>query len=122
MLAACTQLLWLTFAAIDTQTASVMRVDVGTVGDLAAIFPGVYMRLALPQGRWLDSRFEVALTAGAILTGGGALIRLVAPSSFAWQLASQLVIATGQPLVLNSITKIAARYFPPGERATAISI
>src|ERR1700674_307254 len=122
LLAACTQLLWLTFAAVDTRSAVVMRVDVGTVGDLAAIFPFIYVVLALPTGRWLDMRFGQALGAGALLTGGGALIRLVSPSSFAWQLAGQLVIAAGQPLVLNSITKVAARYFPPSQRATAISI
>jgi MFS family permease len=122
MLAACTQLLWLSFAAIDTQTASVMHVDVGTVGDLAVIFPGVYILLALPTGRWLDSRFEQALRTGAVLTGAGALVRLIAPSSFVWQLAGQLVVAAGQPLVLNSITKVAARYFPPNERAAAVSI
>jgi predicted MFS family arabinose efflux permease len=122
LLAASTQLLWLTFAAVDTQTAKVMNVDVGTVGDLAAIFPGVYIVLALPTGRWLDMRFEQALGAGALLTGAGAVLRLFFPTSFAWQLAGQLVIATGQPLVLNSITKVAARYFPPGQRATAISL
>src|SRR3984893_1153197 len=122
LLAACTQLLWLTFAAVDTRSASVMKVDVGTVGDLAAVFPFIYVVLALPTGRWLDMRFGQALGAGALLTGGGALIRLVSPSSFGWQLAGQLVIAAGQPLVLNSITKVAARYFPPAERATAISI
>jgi predicted MFS family arabinose efflux permease len=33
-----------------------------------------------------------------------------------------LVIAAGQPLVLNSITKIAARYFSPHQRSTAISV
>jgi predicted MFS family arabinose efflux permease len=122
VLAASTQLLWLTFAAVDTQTAKVMHVDVGTVGDLAAIFPGVYILLALPTGRWLDMRFEQALGVGALLTGAGAVIRLVSPTSFSWQLGGQLVIAAGQPLVLNSITKVAARYFPPGERAFAISI
>jgi predicted MFS family arabinose efflux permease len=122
LLAATTQLLWLTFAAVDTQTAKVMNVDVGTVGDLAAIFPGVYIVLALPTGRWLDMRFEQALGAGALLTAAGALIRLVSPTSFAWQIAGQLVISAGQPLVLNSITKVSARYFPPGERAVAISI
>jgi predicted MFS family arabinose efflux permease len=122
LLAASTQLLWLTFAAVDTQTAKVMNVDVGTVGDLAAIFPGVYILLALPTGRWLDMRFEQALGIGALLTGAGAVIRLFSPASFPWQLAGQLVIAAGQPLVLNSITKVAARYFPPGERAVAISI
>ena len=122
LLAACTQLLWLTFAAVDTRSAAVMKVDLGTVGDLAAIFPFVYIVLALPTGRWLDLRFGQALGAGALLTGIGALIRVVSPASFGWQLAGQIVIATGQPLVLNSITKVAARYFAPGERATAISV
>lgn len=50
------------------------------------------------------------------------MIRLVSPSSFGWQAAGMLVIAAGQPMVLNSITKIAARYFPPNQRSTAISI
>jgi predicted MFS family arabinose efflux permease len=122
LLAACTQLLWLTFAAVDTRSAAVMKVDLGTVGDLAAIFPFVYVVLALPTGRWLDARFAQALGAGALLTGVGALIRIVSPASFGWQLAGQLVIAAGQPLVLNSITKVAARHFAPAERATAISV
>jgi MFS family permease len=122
LLAACTQLLWLTFAAIDTKSAKVLHVDVGTVGDLAAIFPFIYVVLALPVGRWLDARFAHALAIGALLTGGGAIIRLIAPSSFGVQLAGQVVIAAGQPFVLNSITKVAARYFPQAERATAVSI
>ena len=112
LLAACTQLLWLTFAAIDTDSARVLHVDVGTVGDLAAIFPFIYVVLALPVGRWLDARFAHALAIGAVLTGGGAIIRVIAPSSFGVQLAGQVVIAAGQPFVLNSITKVAARYFP----------
>jgi predicted MFS family arabinose efflux permease len=122
LLAACTQLLWLTFAAIDTDAAKLLHVDVGTVGDLAAIFPFIYVVLALPVGRWLDARFSHALAIGALLTGGGAIIRVLAPSSFGVQLAAQVVIAAGQPFVLNSITKVAARYFPQSERAAAISI
>lgn len=122
LLAACTQMLWLSFAAVDTRTATALHVDVGTVGDLAAIFPFVYVVLALPTGRWLDMRFTQALSVGAILTGAGAFVRLVSPGSFGWQLAGMLIIAAGQPLVLNSITKVAARYFPPQERAMAISI
>ena len=122
LLAACTQLLWLTFAAVDTRSAAAMKVDVGLVGDLAAVFPFVYIVLALPTGRWLDMRFTQALGAGALLTAAGALVRLVSPDSFGWQMAGQLVISAGQPLVLNSVTKVAARYFAPDERATAISI
>lgn len=122
LLAASTQLLWLTFAAVDTRSAAAMHVSAGLVGDLAAVFPFVYIVLALPTGRWLDLRFGQALSSGAALTAAGALLRLVEPTSFGWQLAGQFVIATGQPLVLNSINKVAARWFDPNERATAISV
>lgn len=122
VLAATTQLLWLTYAAITTDAARVLHVDEGAAGDLAGVFPFVYIVLALPTGRWLDARFGQALGAGAALTALGALVRVVAPSSFTVQLAGQLVIAAGQPLVLNAITKVAARHFPPAERTAAISV
>src|SRR5213078_5083992 len=76
----------------------------------------------LPAGRWLDARFGQALGLGAILTAGGGLLRLAGPSSYGWALAGQFVIAAGQPFVLNSITKVAARYFPARERTAAISV
>ena len=122
LLTACTQLLWLSYAPITTQAHRAMGVSAGAIGDLAAIFPLVYVVLALPSGRWLDARFPAALSTGAVLTGGGALVRLVSPNSYAWAFAGQCVIAAGQPLVLNAITKIAARHFPPAERTTAVSV
>jgi MFS family permease len=122
LLAACTQLLWLTYAAVDTRSAAALHVSVALVGDLAAVFPLAYIILALPTGRLLDTRFGQALGLGAVLTGGGALARVVSPESFAWQMFGQIVIACGQPLVLNSINKVAARHFAPHERATAISV
>jgi MFS family permease len=122
MLAASSQLLWLSFAPITTEAHHVMGVPKGAIGDLAGIFPLMYVVLALPAGRWLDVRFGQALTAGAVLTGAGGLLRLVSPASYAWAFAGQFVIAAGQPLVLNSITKVAARHFPAEERTTAISI
>src|SRR6266480_4502797 len=117
LLTACTQLLWLAYAPITTQTHHAMGVSSGAVGDLAIIFPLMYVILALPAGRWLDARFGQALGLGAILTAGGGLLRLAGPSSYGWALAGQFVIAAGQPFVLNSITKVAARYFPARGRA-----
>jgi MFS family permease len=121
LLAAGTQLLWLSYAPITTEAHRVMGVSAGAVGDLAGIFPLLYVVLALPAGRWLDVRFTRALSAGAVLTGAGAMLRLAGPDSYEWALAGQIVIAAGQPLVLNSITKVAARYFPAQERTAAIS-
>ena len=122
LLTACTQLLWLAYAPITTQTHRAMGVSSGAAGDLAIIFPLMYVILALPAGRWLDARFGQALGLGAILTAGGGLLRLAGPTSYGWALAGQFVIAAGQPFVLNSITKVAARYFPARERTVAISI
>src|SRR5689334_1737045 len=122
LLTACTQLLWLAYAPITTQTHQAMGVSSGAVGDLAIIFPLMYVILALPAGRWLDTRFGQALGLGAVLTAGGGLLRLAGPSSYGWALAGQFVIAAGQPFVLNSITKVAARYFPARERTAAISV
>ena len=122
LLAACTQLLWLAYAPITTQTHRIMGVSAGAVGDLAGIFPLMYVILALPAGRWLDARFARALGLGAILTAAGGLLRLAGPSSYGWALAGQFVTAAGQPFVLNSITKVAARYFPARERTVAISV
>jgi predicted MFS family arabinose efflux permease len=122
LLAASTQLLWLAYAPITTQTHRIMGVSSGAVGDLAVIFPLMYVILALPAGRWLDVSFGRALGLGAILTAAGGLLRLAGPSSYGWAVAGQFVIAAGQPFVLNSITKVAARYFPAKERTVAISI
>ena len=87
MLAACTQFLWLAYAPITTQTHKLMGVSSGAVGDLAGIFPFMYVILALPAGRWLDARFGRALGLGAVLTGAGGLLRLAGPDSFGWALA-----------------------------------
>jgi MFS family permease len=121
LLVACTQLLWLTFAAVTDQTSAALHVSNGTVGDLAVVNPLLFVLLAIPAGRWLDRHFTAALTAGAALTAAGALLRVVDTRSFGWLLAGQLVVSAGQPLVLNATTKVAARYFPEAERTMAIS-
>jgi len=122
LLTACTQLLWLAYAPITTQTHHIMGVSEGAVGDLAGIFPLMYVILALPAGRWLDTRFGPALSLGAALTAAGGLVRLAGPASFGWAIAGQFVTAAGQPFVLNAITKVAAHYFPARERTAAVSV
>ena len=122
LLTACTQWLWLAYAPITTQAHQLMAVSEGAVGDLAVIFPLAYIILALPAGRWLDARFGRALGLGAALTSAGGLLRLAGPTSYGWAIAGQLVAAAGQPFVLNSITKVAGRYFPARERTSAVSV
>ena len=122
LLVASTQLLWITFAPITNESAKVLHTSVENIGWLSAIFQFVYIVLALPTGRWLDRRFPWALGAGAIATALGGLLRLIDPTNFGLQLAAQAIVAIGQPLVLNALTKLAAMHFPREEQATAISI
>jgi predicted MFS family arabinose efflux permease len=121
-LVAASQVLWLAFAPITPEAQHALGVSEGAIGDLAVVNPLMYVLLAIPAGRWLDRRFGAALAAGALFTATGALLRVVDPSSYGWVFAGQLVLSVGQPLVLNASTKVAARYFPPAERTTAISV
>lgn len=116
------QILWVTFSPITTDVAADMNSNVGSIGTLAALFPIIYIVVALPAGRWLDSHFKLALTFGALTVGLGAAARLIAPFSYTWQLIIQIILAIGQPFIVNAIAAYARRYFPEKKRSMAISI
>jgi predicted MFS family arabinose efflux permease len=122
LLVACTQLLWLSLAPVTEQARHALHVSSGAIGDLAVLNPLLYVVLAIPAGRWTDRAFSRALAAGAVLVAAGALVRAVRPGSFAWILVGQVVLSAGQPLGINAITKVAARYFAPRERIAAVSV
>ncbi|WP_165822616.1 MFS transporter [Paenibacillus montanisoli] len=117
--AAATQLLWVTFTPITTDTAALWGVSVDAIGWLSLVFPLVYVLLSIPFGIAADRSFRGALIWGAGLTAAGAAIRLVPGYPFA--LAGQFVIAVGQPLVLNAVNKIAVLYAAPPNRPAAIA-
>jgi predicted MFS family arabinose efflux permease len=121
MLAAATQLLWLTFAPLTTASAHYYHVSESAIGWLAEVFPLSYVVLALPAGALLDRAFYRWLAVGAVLTAVGGLARLVAPD-FAWALLGQLLVAIGQPLVLNAVTKVASEHLPPRLRPHGIAV
>jgi predicted MFS family arabinose efflux permease len=117
---ACTQMLWLTFAPIDTDAAADFGVSKSAIGLLALVFPLLYVLLALPAGIALDRWFRASLVAGAGLTAIGALFRLVS-ATFLWVLVGQVTVAVAQPLVLNALTKTATGYLPQRDRPAGIA-
>ena len=121
LLAAATQLLWLTFAPLTTASAHHYHVSETAIGWLAEIFPLLYVVLAIPAGRLLDRSFHRWLGVGAVLTALGGLARLIG-ADFGWALLGQLLVAVGQPLVLNAVTKVAAEHLPPRLRPHGIAI
>lgn len=121
LLVVTTQLIWLTFAPVTTETARALGVSEGMVGDLAVVNPLLFVLLALPAGRLMDRSLHLALGLGAAVTVVGALVRLVDTGSYGWLLAGQVLASVGQPFVLNATTPLAARAFPEHDRAHAIA-
>lgn len=118
--AATSQLLWLTFAPITTESAAHFGVSEDSVGLLAEIFPLLYVLLAIPAGLLLDRWLERTLIAAAGLMAIGAAVRLAGDYEAA--LAGQVLVAVAQPAVLAAVTKLAAERVVPDARATAIGI
>ena len=118
-----TQVLWITFAPITVAAAEFYMTSDLLIGLMAMSFMVVYIIVAIPAAWVIDTwGFRTAVTIGSILTAVGAIGRGVFATSFAAVLACQVVIAVGQPFVIGAITKIAARWFPAEERATAAGL
>lgn len=116
-----TQLLWLTYAPIDTGSAHYYGVSSGAIGWLANVFPLLYVVLAIPAGRLLDERFRPTLAGAGALMAAGGLVRL-GGQAFAWAMAGQLMIAVAQPFVLSAMGKLAGEYLPVEQRAAGIAV
>jgi predicted MFS family arabinose efflux permease len=121
LVAAATQILWLTFAPIDTSAAHHYGVSTDAIGWLAEIFPLLYVVLALPAGRLFDAGFRPALAGGAGLVALGGVLRL-GGQTFAWAMAGQIAVAVAQPLILNAVGKLAADYLPVEDRPAGIAV
>lgn len=120
---AANQLLWISFAPITGSAATYYGVSDLSIGLLSMSFMLVYIITWIPASWAIDTYgIRTAVGIGAVLTGVFGLLRgLVAPN-YSLVLISQIGIAIGQPFILNAITKVAARWFPIRERATATGL
>jgi MFS family permease len=122
-IAALNQLLWITFAPITSTAAGYYHVSDLSIGLLSMSFMIVYILVSLPASWAIDTYgLRVAVGLGAALTGLFGLLRGLAAPSYSMVLIAQIGIAIGQPFILNAVTKVAARWFPLAERATATGL
>lgn len=120
---AINQLLWITFAPITTAAASYYGVPDLSIGLLSLVFLIVYIVVSIPASWTIDTYgIRVGVGIGAALTGVFGLLRGLLAADYTPVLIAQIGIAIGQPFILNSITTVAARWFPVQERGTAAGL
>jgi cyanate permease len=123
LVVAVNQGLWITFAPITSDAMKFYAVSDIMIGLLSIVFMGVYILLFLPAAWQIDSwGLRRAISLGAILTAVFGVTRGLFADTFTLVFVSQLGIAVGQPLILGAITKVAGRWFPRDERATAAGL
>jgi cyanate permease len=117
---AVNQLLWITFAPITHDATLYYGVSDILIGILSMSFMIVFIIVSIPAS-WIIDKYgiKIGVGTGVILTGVFGLLRGLVTDNYTLLLLSQIGIAIGQPFLLNAITKVAARWFPPDERATA---
>ncbi len=117
---AVNQMLWITFAPITADAAKYYAVTDLQIGILSMSFMIVFIVVSFPASWIIDTYgIRIGVGIGAVLTGVFGLLRGLVDANYDLLLLSQIGIAIGQPFLLNAITKLAARWFPIEERATA---
>ena len=120
LVAAFNQLVWITFAPITEASAAYYHVSQLDIGLLSMSFMIAFLVFSIPASWVIDTYgFRVAVGIGAGLTGIFGLMRGLVSTNFTLVMIAQIGTAVGQPFILNAVTKIAARWFPIEERATA---
>lgn len=114
------QMLWICFAPVTGLAAKFYGVSDMQIGYLAMVFMVVYIPAAIPASWLIDKLgFQKAVGLGAVLLGGFGLLRGFFYKDYALVFLFTTGVALAQPLLLNSYTTLAAKWFPITERATA---
>jgi cyanate permease len=117
------QILWITYAPINSTAAGYYGVSELKIGLLAMVFMIAFIPLSLPVSWCIDTfGFHRTVGVGAALMGVCGVLRGVAGADYTWVLLSTIGIAIAQPFLLNAWTKVPALWFGLKERATAVGL
>jgi len=120
--AAVSQLLWLNFAPITPLVEKMFQVTEFEVGLLSMVFPLLYIPISIPAGILTDSKgYRVSVGIGVLFMAAFSVLRALS-QDFMMLLLFQAGVAIGQPFVMNSISKLAATWFPKKERVLATGL
>jgi len=125
MISIMSQIQWLTHAPIARAAdvyyaghfnpSSFFNIDF-----LASSYMFFYIIFCIPASYFIDTYGIVkGVGLGAVLTAIGGAIKALSGTSFTIVIIGQLILAVGQPLVMNAATALTAKWFPVKERALA---
>lgn len=118
-----TEMMWLSLAPVSSMAESFYGVESMSITVFSMSYMIMFILFSLPAS-WIVDKFgyRYSLIIGASLTGIFGLMRAIFADNFTIVLASQFIIAIGQPFLLNISTKVPANWFPLSERSTAAGI
>ncbi|MEZ5023365.1 MAG: MFS transporter [Chitinophagales bacterium] len=120
--AGVSQMLWLNFAPLISQLMEKYNQSESMISLLILVFPLLYVIFSIPSGSMVDKRgYKYAVGFGSILMAIGAIMRIF-NANFYVLLVAQIIIAIGQPYVVNGISKLVADWFPKEEHALATGL
>ncbi len=117
------ELQWLTFAPIAREAKALYAVSAFEIDLLSMVFMVVYLVICVPASYVIDTHgIRIGVGIGAVLTGVFSLIKGFYATDYTMVAIAQVGLAVAQPFLLNAATKVAVRWFPIQERATAVGI
>ena len=117
------QIQWIAFAPITSEAVAFYKVPAMQIDLLSLIFMIVYLFVSFPASYIIDTwGIRIGIGIGAALMGIFGFMKGIYGANYNMVILAQIGIAVGQPFVLNSVTKVGARWFPLHERATQAGI
>jgi len=117
------QILWICYAPITLPASQFYGVGDMEIGLLAMVFMIAFIPLSLPVAWMIDTLgFYKAVSLGAVIMAIAGILRGVLAAQYTPVLLCTIGLAISQPFFLNSWTKVAAKWFPIQERATAVGL
>ena len=123
MITVIVEMHWLAFAPIARDVRNYYNVSANQVDLLSELFMGLFLVMCVPASYVIDKKgIRIGISIGAALTGIFGLLKGIYADSYTMIVVCQVFLAIGQPFLLNASTKVAVRWFPLNERATAVGI
>jgi MFS family permease len=114
---------WLSFASISSAAQEFYQTTALRIDFLSMIYMIVFILMSIPVSYVIDTYgLKTGLFAGALLTGIFGVLKALGGRSLLMVTIAQAGLALAQPFILNSVTKVGAKWFPVNERATVAGL